>query len=88
MKQQVIIVRLDIFKQIGIGHLARIKDLILEDKKRKYILIYRTDIIDIELILGSTFIETYNIGSKKDNIYWSKFSANKKYKEFQNLSGK
>lgn len=83
MKREIIIVRLDIFKKIGIGHLARIKDLILEDKTRQYILIYRTDIFDIDILLGESFIETYNIGNEKDNIYWSKFSENYDVKVIQ-----
>tara|TARA_B100000242_G_scaffold124592_1_gene87738 strand:- start:6823 stop:7914 length:1092 start_codon:yes stop_codon:yes gene_type:complete len=71
MDKLVIIVRLDIFKDIGFGHLSRLQRLAEIDQSRDYILVYRTDLENVKKLFRNCFKETIEI---KDDF--SKFFSN------------
>ena len=65
-----ILVKLDIFSKIGLGHFSRINNLAEADLENEYFLIYRTDIDVKELLKKSSFRDYFNIGSKESNLKW------------------
>ena len=83
MDKLAIIVRLDIFKDIGFGHLSRLKRLAEIDQFRDYILVYRTDLDNVKNLFGKSFKETIEI--KDDfNRFFSNFdNQNSQLKEVQ-----
>ena len=61
-----ILVKLDIFSKIGLGHFSRINNLVNADLNTNYFLIYRSDIDVSQLIGNSNFKQSFNI-TKKDS---------------------
>ena len=50
-----ILVKLDIFSKIGLGHFSRLNNLVNADTNNYYFLIYRTDINISKLLAKSNF---------------------------------
>ena len=84
MNKPAVVIRLDIFKDIGFGHLARIKRLVEFDFSRDYILLYRTDLKNVKSLFGNSFKGTFEIGDNSNNKNFNKLdNINSQYKEVQ-----
>ena len=81
-----ILVKLDIFSKIGLGHFSRLNNLVNADSNNYYFLIYRTDINISKLLAKSNFKKTFNIGTKESDIKWNNLENYKNLDEtdFQN----
>ncbi len=66
-----ILVKLDIFSKIGLGHFSRLNNLVNADSNNDYFLIYRTDINISELLSKSKFKKSFNIGTKESDNKWN-----------------
>lgn len=83
MNKLTIIVRLDIFKNIGFGHLSRIKRLAEIDKSRDYILVYRTDLKNTKNLFGNSFKDTLEIKDGFNKFFSDYHNQNSQLKEVQ-----
>ena len=66
-----ILVKLDIFSKIGLGHFSRINNLVNADLDSNYFLIYRSDINVTQLLKHSNFKESFNISKKEIDKKWN-----------------
>ena len=66
-----ILVKLDIFSKIGLGHFSRINNLVNADLNTNYFLIYRSDINVTQLLRNSNFKQSFNITKKDNEDKWS-----------------
>ena len=78
LQKEIVIVRLDIFRKIGLGHYIRMSNLAKADITRDYILLYRTDLNNFPFSLNDSFVKAYEIGSPSTNRVWESLDCNDK----------